>query len=332
MQTMGLDLGFRNVKASSSLDFLFDSVIGYPSAIELKHDNDDRHTLDNLAIEDEGKTYYVGKKALRDTKNAQLTFTADKTDNKTDKIKTMAAVGYAMGEKNVESFRVVTGLPVDELGIDGLKEKMEGNMQTCYAFMFNGKLKEAQIEKVNVIAQSAGAYYDYILGDNGQVLDEYIKPKTVVIDIGFRTTDVVCMENAKYNAPESFTIYTGVHHIHSELRKVLLRRHRIQKQMSELDKITRQGYITINDQQVEIRKSIREATQPYVEKIISELPLYIPNLSEVNNFLITGGGANLMYEFFEQALDSPSDLVPESEMANARGYHKYLKLLMENGM
>lgn len=332
MQTMGLDLGFRQVKVSSKKDFKFDSVIGYPSAIELKDDNDNRDTLENLVLEDDTDVYYVGVKAIRDTKNAQLTFTADKTDNKSDRIKTMSALGYGMGESHDEDFRIVTGLPVDELGIDGLKEKMEQNMKRTYEFILNGQKKRASIKKVNIIAQSAGAYYDYILDNKGGISEDRVKSKTVVIDIGFRTTDVVCMENARYNPAESFTVYTGVHNIHTELRKILLRRHRIQKQPSEIDRVTREKVIWINDQQVEIIRSIMEATRPYAEKILSEIPLYIPNMQEVSNFLITGGGAALMSAFFEKGLGSPVDIVPDSEMSNARGYHKYLKLLMENGM
>ena len=74
METIGLDLGFRQVKVSSTTDFKFDSVIGYPSAIEITSEKEERHPLENLVIEDARKAYYVGAKAMRDTKSAQLTF------------------------------------------------------------------------------------------------------------------------------------------------------------------------------------------------------------------------------------------------------------------
>jgi hypothetical protein len=329
MRTIGLDLGFRQVKVSAEEGFRFDSVIGYPSVMEVGDERDNRHPLQNIVIEHDNELVYVGEKAIRDTKNAQLTFVADKTDHKSDKVKLLSALGYAMGGKNEDAFNIVTGLPVDELGIQGLKEKMIENMQQTFQFAFNNETKTAHVKRVNVIAQSAGAYYDYILDDTGDIIEERIKPKTVVIDIGFRTTDVVCMQDALYNPAESFTVYTGVHNIHLEMRKELLKKYRIQKQPSEIDAIVRSGYVTINGQHIPVKDSILASVQPFAEKILSELPLYIPNLTEVDQFLLAGGGASFMADEF--MLPAPTEVLSDSEMANARGYRKYLLLLNRNG-
>lgn len=332
MKIMGLDLGFRQVKVSTvSKDFTFDSVIGYPSAIELKEEGShEAKALSNLSLEYGGTIYYVGEKAIRDTKNSQLTFTADKTDNQTDLLKTLTALGEATDEETAE-YRIVSGLPVDELGIDGLKEKMISNLTGQYVFKLNNKDRNITVAKVTIIAQSAGAYYDYILDKTGKLIEDRVQPKIIVIDIGFRTTDIVCMENGRYNPSESFTIYTGVHNIHSELRKLLLKKHRVQKHPTEIDKIMKDGFITLNGAQVDLTEEIAAAKKPYAEKILSELPLYIENLSEVNQFLIAGGGGDAMSDIFLGAFSSPTELLDHAEEANARGYYKYSLLLTANG-
>lgn len=328
MKMIGLDLGFRQVKATvEKEDYKFDSVIGYPSAIEL---TEEKESPDDLMIAYEGVAYYIGNTALKRTKNAQLTFTADKTNNKTDILKTLTSLGLAMKGKDKESFRILSGLPVDELGMGNLKNEMIENLKGEYKFIFNHQSKEATIEDVKIIAQSAGAFYDYILDEKGSLIEERVKPKVVVIDIGFRTTDIVTMEFAKYNPMESFTIYTGVHNVHNELRKQILKNYRIQKQMSEMDKVLRDGHIIVNGVQASLVQTIRESTLPFAEKILSDLPLYIPNLQEVSLFILTGGGAKVMKDFF--SFTSPLEVIDDSEQSNARGYYKYLKLLEQNGI
>lgn len=331
MKMIGLDLGFRQVKATiENRNYRFDSVIGYPSAMELTEEFEEKNPLANLTLTHEGNTYYVGAKAIRKTKNAQLTFTADKTNNKTDILKTMTALGLAMGDNEKEHFRILSGLPVDELEMENLKQEMANNLKGTHSFVFNNQQKEATIDSVKIIAQSAGAYYDYILNEDGTVKEERVKPKVVVIDVGFRTTDVVSMEDAKYNPSESFTIYTGVHNVHNELRKKIMKNYRIQKQPTEMDAVLRERRLIVNGVEVELDQTIREATIPFAEKILSELPLYIANLQEVSLFLITGGGANVMRNFF--TLPSPTEFIVDPEQSNARGYYKYLKLLENNGV
>jgi actin-like ATPase involved in cell morphogenesis len=330
MRAIGIDLGFRQVNVAEEEVFKFDSVIGYPSAIELTSE-EEVSPLENMVLIDGESMYYVGAKAIRDTKNAQLTFTTHKTDSKTDRIKYMAALGNLIDEQKPNTFRVVTGLPVDEMGVEGLKEKLVANMTGTFHFQLNGKLKTAIVEKVNVIAQSAGAYYDYILDDNGTILHENIKPKDVVIDIGYRTTDVVTMSEARFNPAESFTVFTGVHNIHMELRKILLKKFGIVKHPVEMDTIVRNGYIMIGDKQISLIGEIHEATRPVAEKILAEIPLSITNVHEITTVLLAGGGAPLMVDYFMEAFQSPVKMAVDCEHANARGYRKYLLLLMQNG-
>ena len=333
MKVLGIDLGFYQVKMASDEGlYKFPSIIGYPSAIELKM-KEEPISIDNLYIEDNGRMYYVGNKALRDTTNFQLTFIANKTDTVADRVKYLSMLGLALNGEKEGMFQVVTGLPVDEFaGIQGLKERLRANMEGVFQYKFGREEVMVKIPNVTVIPQSAGAYYDYIMDEEGNLITEHINPKTVIIDIGFRTTDVVTMVNAKYSPSESFTVVTGVSDIHKEIRKQLLKRYRLTKDLPEIDALVRAKTIYVGGRLIDIQSMIYEAVRPYAEKIISMLPIYIPNLHEIHQILLTGGGATLMQGFFQKGLREVTtfDMMEDVEFNNARGYYKYAKFLLKN--
>lgn len=334
MEVLGVDLGFYQVKLSTKRgDKKFPSVVGYPSAIELENEYQSLSPEQNISIKTKEGTYYLGEKALRDTKNSQLTFTAEKTNNKTDRLKFFSALGLALEDRPEGSFHVVTGLPVDEFaGMNGLKDQLQRNMQQSFEYSFNGRHVQPKVPRVTVIPQSAGAYYDYILEEDGTVYTHRVNPKTLVIDIGYRTTDCVTMQNAKYSSTESFTILTGVSDIHREVKRQLLRHHQMNKDLTEIDDIVRDRYIYIGGRQVYLNEEIKLSTQPYAEKIASTIPTYFNNIRDLHEILVTGGGAELLIdEITRQFKGIPVQLMPKSEFSNARGYYKYAKFLELNG-
>lgn len=332
MNIIGVDLGFYQVKLyHQNGKYRFPSVIGYPSAIELTEESD--HAKENnICITEGDTTYYVGSKALRDTRNAQLTFTADKTEKHTDRIKYLAALSLA-ATGDADTFTVATGLPVDEFaGMQGLKEQLQKNLEGEFFFRSGDLALGISVPKVLVLPQSAGAYYDYILDNKGNILEENVNAKTVVIDIGYRTTDVVTMSYAKYVSQESFTINTGVSDVHKELRKNLLKEYRVSKDLTEMDFFMRSGIIHLGGVPENISFLITACIQPYAEKIASMIPVYIPNLRDIHQVIVTGGGSNIMSAFIEAEMKGiPVTHSPDSEFSNARGYYKYATFLNQKG-
>lgn len=328
---VGMDAGFRQFKVSSDgamKQLKFDAVVASPSAIELQ-DEKEVDLLDNLTIEYEGKLYYVGRKAIRKTKNSKLSFFADKAGHLHERIKYLAALGCLLGDNEKAEFLVGTGLPVDELGNDALRQQLAERMKGTFTFVFNGKERTVRVPEVYVIAQGAGAYYNHIMDDDAKIQTDRVYQRVVTIDIGFRTTDVVTMERALYRPQESFTLYTGVHNIHAELRRILLKKYRLAKDMVEMDDIVRSASISLGGETISVAQEIAEAVQPYAEKVFAELPLYIHNLNEVDTFLITGGGAALMYDFLSAWLPSPTIMSETPEYDNAMGYRKYMQLAFQ---
>ena len=333
MQILGIDLGFSQVKlTSASGNKKFSSVIGYPSSVELKQQEDEKVSESNLYLTEKNTTYYIGEKANRDTNNARLTFTAEKTNNITDHVKYLAALGLASEQDDQGSYTVVTGLPVEDFAAqEDLRKDLEKNLTGTFDYVFGNQAKLIGVHKVHVIPQSAGAYYCYILQD-GEIRIDRVNTLTLVIDIGFKTTDAVAMRDAKYSSTESFTEYTGVSNVHIEIRKRLMKEFGLRKELSEIDEIVRSKTIYLDGREVSIEDMILEAVKPFAEKIVDAIPLYISNPKEIRQIILTGGGAYLMQEYFKMAFPKNSILVlPNAEYSNAEGYYKYGQLLAKSG-
>lgn len=335
MQDVGIDLGFYQVKLSTDTENIkYPSVIGYPSAVELQNNTPVGKAEENIMIGLDDQSYYIGEKAIRDTSTSQLTFLSDKTDNITDRLKYLAALGLAMKEKNLGTFKVVTGLPVDEFaGVSSLKERLAENMKGHFSFSLNNRNLKAIVANVTVIPQCAGAYYDFIMEPSGRIDETKVSPKTVIVDIGYRTTDIVTMINARFSPRESFTIFSGVSDVHKEFRKQLVRSYQVTRDIAEIDPLMRRRRLYVNGKDESIDALIHDSVKPYAEKIVSEIPLYILNLKEIHQVIITGGGAALMAPYFQQEIGRHGVnviVMPDAEFSNSRGYLKYAKFLAAN--
>ena len=323
---IGVDLGFYNVKfASDAYTDKFESIV---SPISVNETNDahvtkeERRTrIEQISMFYEEEMYYVGKQALVYGASPILTFTGDKTDAVSDRIKYMAVLGL-LAPTHAESFRVVTGLPVDEYKL--LRDRVKANMEGEFHFILNGVQYLVSVENTTVIPQGAGTYYNHILDDTGHVIAANVNAFDVAVDIGYRTTNVVVMRHGRYNATESFTIFAGVSNIHRELRRLIIQMFNQTYPLIEMDQIARQQYIMLNGNSVPIDNLIRIAVSPVIQNILSEIPVYIPQTAAINNMILSGGGVALINtEAFSIPLNCPVMKTQENELDNAVGYKKY---------
>lgn len=300
---IGVDLGFGQIKQVTGREInKFTAVVGQPTAYEIDDDRNVPFDEEDIVIEFDGKISYVGKKAVEDTQNATLTLKPDKTDRDDDKVKYLATLGHAVRNIDPEkikeaSFAIITGLPVYEF--NDLKEKLKSNMTGEFTFKYNGIQYTVNIAKVVVIPQSAGAYYSIILDENGFVRNKKIAAgKATVIDIGFRTTDIVTMKAGHYINKESFTIFTGVSNVHQEVRKLIHKHYKLVLKPTDMDKVIRERKITISGKDINISQFIDAAIQPVAQQIIDEIQLYIPDHRLIDQLILTGGGAILFGDAF----------------------------------
>ena len=123
----------------------------------------------------------------------------------------------------------------------------------------------------------------------------------MIADIGYKTTDVVSMENGRYIEISSDQINTGVSQVHQEVLRLIMEKFNIKKELKEIDKIVRTKELFYSTKTYDMKPIIKEASEPFAENIIETL--YTINNGELGNvsmILLTGGGAEIVYEYIRE--------------------------------
>lgn len=316
---IGLDLGFSQVKlVTPSNKFIFPSIIGNPSSFELE--NKDVELIDDLFLNYNGIVYYIGNKALS-TNNARVCVTTDKTNSINDKIAFLASLGLS---KSKDSLDIVTGLPVEDFKKKGLKDKLISNLSGSHSFTFRGKQLIINVNSVKVIPQAAGAFYDYILNDKGKpkketndILNGIIR----VIDIGYKTTDIITMAYGEYLSDKSCTIKKGMIDIHKELARYLNTTYDRNLPLTSMNEICRKQSFTHNGKIINLSDIIYQIEYPIADCILNESNAILGDTMDINLVIGVGGTMSVTSQYFKNYYNCFT--LNNIEFSNAEGYYKY---------
>lgn len=329
MNIVGGDIGFKNFKCTclhKDIEFQFPNIIGKPSPLEIQTTaKSPSNTLKNLSVTYNGQIYYVGEKAEREATNYRYTFLANKVETIDETIKLLTSLGCLKerGLDRVDLF--VTGVPVEEYHM--IKDKLQTEIVGTYDYEFCGQEYKSTIREVLVVPQGAGDYYDYILTDEGTVVDEKVMAKTLVINIGYRTTEIVTMNHGMFSRNESTTLYTATNSFHKELIRLLVKEYGIRKNLTQIDKIYRDGVVYIKGKEVDIMPLRDKAIEYHINSIIGEIPIWV-NVDDVHNILLSGGGSNGLKKFFVEEFGPIVTCLDNPVTGNSRGFNKYGRLVL----
>lgn len=345
-QLVGIDLGYGQVKvysANKKLKFL--SAVGIPvSDFGRNAAVADDELIDWLTVTYGGQKYYVGHNAIVNSRNGRFSLRQNKAETNDNIIKLITGLALLTDkEQTYEEFYVVTGLPV--LEYKNQKDKLENMMlnggKPFEFIMHYGDYevkKKLLIKGVKVISQGEAGFYDYVLNENGELIPSQageVSGTVMVVDPGYRTTDVVTMENGKYIEPLSDQFNMGVNQIHQELIKLIMNEFNIKKELKDMDDIVRNKIFYFNKNEYNIKKIIDEACKPFTDNIVDNLiNLSNDQLGTMQKILLTGGGANIIFELMRKNIGNIIDveIMKDAEFGNAEGYYKYGVLLQKNNM
>lgn len=164
---LAVDLGNYNIKTSEDVQFI--------STFE---EFDRVDPSENKILKFEGKEYVMEKKG-----------SFDNEFNKTQKnyIPNLLWAIHKSTGKEVESLKIVLGIPVENLGVmNNYKEELEGKE---FKFNINEEERTILIEKVAVVGEGISSFY--ALADNERLND------TLIVDIGGRTINVVSFKDKR---------------------------------------------------------------------------------------------------------------------------------------
>ena len=177
-----------------------------------------------------------------------------------------------------------------------------------------------KVEKIKVIPQPFGSFFDLILNDEGKLKDpDKIRERVGIIDIGFQTTDLA-LATPQFIESSSGSLDVGVRSIADQLSRDLSRKYSITLDTTESEEVLRHKSVRIFGESVDLSEMIEERTREVAELILSYSHSLWGRGEKLNRLILAGGGANILRSYFSTY---PNLHVPEEpSLSNVRGYLK----------
>lgn len=319
---VGIDIGYGFVKVTDGQDgYVFPSVMGEGSL-----DPAPRIGLqvpartDDLRVAVDGHAYYVGNLAIRHSRLAHRGLSATREEGNNFKVLCLAALSLFCNQP-VNSFAVVTGLPPGRMHlVEEVIRQIRGEHRIVRLTSQGQEEVTVRIDRITVVPQPLGTYWSQVLDARGKVREEsrMLQGVTGIIDIGFRTSDLVTVIDGEYVHEQSRTIPTGLVAAYDEISAALLATHGVERETYALDEAVIRGEINMAGRRVDVGPLRDRCFEQLAVKLQVELQSTW-QVSEFDVLLLTGGGGHLMGRYLLPKL--PQASVPsDPSTANSRGF------------
>lgn len=311
---IGVDLGFGFCKVFSDNGIhIFPSVIGPCDDAAMKVSGLKNPAFEHETVFLDNRRYLIGESAIKYADRVYLAREKDWMETSTYRCllyHSLRIAGLYSNTHAPEDIVIATGLPVT-------------HYRSC-----RGKLVEL-IKKmahpdisVKVTLQPLGSYFDYFLDDNGVVLDrELISGRIGIIDIGFYTTDYVTVEDLDLVKNLLDTSEGGMSSVYQDIARDIYSVYGVKKEVHEVEKVLRDGYVKVYGDKKDVADLVGPRLDSFAREIESTARVLWKDGAGIDRILITGGGAEAMksyLDFYKHTI-----FVPESQIANVRGYVKF---------
>jgi len=323
-RTVGIDLGYGFVKGTDgNVEHIFPSVVGVGQELRYRSDlSSHNNFLDNLTVTVDGRKYFVGDLAIRQSEIAARSLDQNRVEDKNVKVLFLTALGlYSEGEG--QSFGVVTGLPPIYYASysEGWLNTLRGRHRVVFEGLDGSTERALDVERVKIVPQPFGTLYYRVLNERGDIADEELaRQKVGIIDVGFKTSDFVVADGMEFIERLSASSTTGLCTAYSLIADRLRQELGMHKENYELDKIVERGEIKIAGRIRDITELKQQTFEWVASKIITEVDS-LWNWRDLDVILITGGGGKALADYI-LAEYSNAMLVEDSQVANVRGFFR----------
>lgn len=322
-KTISVDIGNGYIKAVSADG----RTLHFPSVIRTDTDRGFQTASKNdYRVKIDGAGYFIGDLAV--VKKGQRRFDISASYNPDTLLYLALCAHLLTGEEDTE-VNVCLGLPYDYyIRMDKgavMKEHLQGEKVTTE---YSGVTKEIAINQVSVYPQGVGAYFYNLYDIDGSAkngAEEYLK--SLFIDIGYRTVDVVGFEvlNGSFELIEedSFSIdekgiMSAINHISAlaqaakgyEVKPV-----DIEFSIRHNNSVYRDLY-----DEYDLTGLEKIAYQSLTDEIVLQINTKLAgSIRRYRNIFLTGGGADTLQQYFAKAFPMVK-VQPDNVFCNAKGY------------
>jgi len=330
--TIGLDIGYGVVKAVTDDQIVtFPSVMGHAREIKFQQEEiAKRHPGDQ--IRDDDGTWFVGDLALSQLPTGELLRLRGRTANESTmgnafrlRLAKVAIGKLLRGLQDGDVFhvRIATGLPTDHMrDANELKAALLGQ----HLIHTDTTTIIANVTEVMVMPQPYGTIYAATLTPDGKINRQHKHRRTGVCDVGTYTVDLALDDEGEFLDAESGSVESGVYTAQERIASALERDYREKMPFKIVEEVLRTGVFYANGQPVDYREVVMDALTPLRSATLNLLSEKWQRGTIVDVIYLSGGGAELVYGDVVEAYPQ-TQLVPEAQVANARGYLNYARFI-----
>jgi len=319
---VGIDVGYGFVKVTDGQEgYLFPSVVGEGAAESLP-----RMSLqapartDDLRLQIDGEVYHVGNLAIRHSRLAHRGLSATRAEGNDFRVLFLAGLSM-LCQQPLNAFAVVTGLPPGRMHLtDELARQVRGEHRVTRLTAQGAEEVAIRVDRLTVVPQPLGAYWSQVMDARGKVREDssLLQGRIGLIDIGFRTTDLVSVDGGEYVPEQSRTIPVGMASAYEEVSARILSTYGVERETYALDENFIRGEINLAGRRVDIQAMCDRASEQVATKLLVELQSTW-QAREFDTLLLSGGGAHMLARYLQPHL--PQAMVPaDPGTANSRGF------------
>lgn len=308
MKKLAIDIGYGHTKVQYG-----EKIFKFPTAIAISKT---QMTENESAIEFEGKKYLVGDDALR---NAITTRDYAFIYRYSPLLIYKALL--ILGIQDEKDISINTGLSLYDIEKDAEFDSKSPNRGVEFKKRishFFVDQKEFTFSEVKLFAQGQGVWNDFC-SENGYLENGY----EVVVDIGYRTNDIIVFKDGKPEKSESAADDKGVNVVVGELRKIINKRYDITLTEQEVAQVLKDKSILIYGVEKDLSMTVDDIIENYIDSLFASLKSEFGTiLKSSRRVIISGGGAHILLGNKDSF---PSNVVfrkdGEFEFSNVRGYY-----------
>lgn len=344
MKVIALDLGNKQTKMVSEKgtkifpsNFAHYSKMG-DSATIFKQKN----TIDKYIVNFDQDFEYAWGKDINETINDDQLIKTMMFEGRYRTIEFKLLASFALGEvaRDFEEAQeglleciVITGVPSSDFNEKDVADVVK-SIKGDHNVVINGTSHNIRVKEVYVIPQPVGTIYNEMLDQNGEMVEEsYLDENVTVTDVGGGTLLIDRLDNLQRVTNEQEQ--NGAYSLYETIKKMVgdqgikgLSENKIANILRSAN--VKDGYIykPNKNESIDITEYVQKAMKQYTREIISSINSAIKGSSDIDRYVFTGGGANLIDHKQVKNQFKYVVFAKDSEIANVQGYYKYGKALL----
>ncbi|WP_432822785.1 hypothetical protein [Trichloromonas sp.] len=339
MEILGIDIGFGFTKATNGNESLvFKSVFGEATDVQFRElILADAAQDEHLQIDVDGKSYFLGELAERQSNVRFFTLDQGQFIAKFAKILALAAAARLVGGHI--PINLVTGLPIGYY--QKYKKDVAAILRGEHRVVLTdaaGQTKEKiiNINKVRVIPQPFGSMFNLMLNDLGELGDKrLVKEKIGIIDVGFRTSDYTISDKMRYSERGSRTTDSGIARAFNVIATKLREESGVNVELYRLYDAVDRGFIKIRGKEYDLKELTEQVFSQLASTVANEVDRLWADDWDIDTMVITGGGGAVLAKYLSPLLKGhvlPVDDASDARLNNVYGYRKFGKHLWARGV